>query len=302
MEIKVGTRGSKLALAQTKWVISKLQQNNPDILCSIHVIQTKGDKIQNKPLDKIGDKGLFVKEIEDQLLAGKIDLAVHSMKDMPSSVTKRLVFTPTLPREDRRDVLVLKQNISSLSDLKKGAILATGSKRRQYQLQNLRPDLVFVPIRGNIDTRLRKLDTENLDGIVLAAAGLKRLGLEERISYYLSSKEVVPAPAQGALGVQIRQQDNYLYDRLKKIASEKDSLEVEVERIFLQTVEGSCSIPVGASATIEKNRLICDYLLGEENSTRFIKKQLEQNFDTLSSLQECAKDMARRIVKEFQSW
>ncbi|MGL4344571.1 MAG: hydroxymethylbilane synthase, partial [Cellulosilyticaceae bacterium] len=155
MKIIVGTRGSQLALTQTKWVIAKLQEQHPEVQFEIKMIKTKGDLIQNVALDKIGDKGVFVKEIEAQLLEGGIDIAIHSMKDMPSEVTAGLCFMKTPKREDRRDVLVLREPIADLSELREGAVIATGSKRRKYQLLQARPDLQIVPIRGNIDTRMR---------------------------------------------------------------------------------------------------------------------------------------------------
>lgn len=168
MKVVVGTRGSKLALTQTNWVIDELKKNNPEVDFEIKIIKTKGDLVQHLSLDKIGDKGLFVKEIEQQLLYKEIDIAVHSMKDMPSCLPAGLKFAGIPKREDPRDVLILKEGYTSIDDLPQGAKIGTGSKRRKYQLLRARPDLEIVPIRGNIDTRVRKIEDENLDGVVLA--------------------------------------------------------------------------------------------------------------------------------------
>ena len=205
MKIIVGTRGSKLAVTQTNWVINKLKEKHPEVEFETKIIKTKGDLIQNVSLDKIGDKGLFVKEIEQQLIDGQIDMAVHSMKDMPSNLPEGLKFASIPKREDARDVLVLKEGYSSINDLPNGAKVATGSKRRKYQLLKYRPDLNIVPIRGNIDTRIRKIVDENLDGVVLAASGLLRVGLEDKITYYIPKDIMIPAPAQGALAIEIRE-------------------------------------------------------------------------------------------------
>ncbi|MEG0580369.1 MAG: hydroxymethylbilane synthase, partial [Niameybacter sp.] len=248
MKVVVGTRGSKLALTQSKWVVSQLEACNPEVEFEIKIIKTKGDLIQNVPLDKIGDKGLFVKEIEQQLLEGKIDLAIHSMKDMPSEVCQGLQFTYTPVREDARDVLILKKPINYLSELPEGARIGTGSKRRKYQLLAARPDLSIEPIRGNIDTRISKIETENLDGIVLAAAGVKRIGREDEIGYYLPVDVVLPAPAQGALAIEIREADERIYNLIRPIEDINSQIQIEAERAFLKGVDGSCHMPIGAYA------------------------------------------------------
>lgn len=249
-KVIVGTRGSKLALTQTKGIVTQLNHHYPDIECDIKIIQTKGDLFQNTALEKIGDKGLFVKEIEEQLLTGEIDLAIHSMKDMPSTSPLGLMFTKAPKREDSRDVLVLKGAFKSLADLPIRATIGTGSKRRKFQLLKLRPDLNVVPIRGNVDTRLAKIESENLDGIVLAAAGLHRLGYHDKITEYLSTDEVIPAPAQGALALQIRENDTWLADKLQALEDQKAQLEIQIERGFLEGINGTCHEPIGAKATI----------------------------------------------------
>ncbi len=264
VEIRVGTRGSKLALIQTNWVIETLQMAYPEVHFTTQIIQTKGDAILHMPLDKIGDKGLFVKEIEQRLIERKIDFAVHSMKDMPGDLPEGLCFAKVPKRADRRDALILREGLTTLDALPQGAKIGTGSKRRKYQLLALRPDLQIVPIRGNIETRIAKIKTEGLDGIVLAAAGLQRADLTAHISYLLSEEEMVPAPAQGALAIQLRCEDKALYDMLGALASPQDMIEVAAERAFLQGVEGSCHLPIGASAKQLGDTLTLTALFGDE--------------------------------------
>ena len=207
MKLVVGTRGSNLALVQTNWVVDQLKKENPGVEFEIKIIKTKGDLIKDLPLDKIGDKGLFVKEIEKSLLDGEIDMAVHSMKDMPSYLPEGLKFAHSPKREDPRDALIFKEGYKSLDDLPQGARIGTGSKRRKYQLLKHRPDLEIVPIRGNIETRIKKIETEKLDGVVLAASGLRRAGLDDKIDYYIPTDIMLPAPAQGILALEIREDD-----------------------------------------------------------------------------------------------
>ena len=239
MKVVVGTRGSKLALTQTNWVIDQLKERNPQVEFEVKIIKTKGDLIQHLSLDKIGDKGLFVKEIEQQLLDKEIDIAVHSMKDMPSTLPAGLRFAGTPEREDPRDVLILKEGYKNIDDLPRGAKIGTGSKRRKYQLLKYRPDLEIVPIRGNIDTRIQKIKDENLDGIVLAAAGMIRAGMTEQISYYFPVDLMVPAPAQGALAIEIRENDLEIESLVNSIKDEVTQVRVAAERGFLIGVNGS---------------------------------------------------------------
>lgn len=245
MKIFIGTRGSRLALAQAEYVRNILMTACPQHSFEIKVITTKGDRITDRPLASIGGKGLFVREIEEQLLSGEVHLAVHSMKDMPVIPAKGLAFTRTWRREDPRDVLVLREK-ASLSELPEGAVVGTGSIRRQAQLRLLRPDLRLVGIRGNIDTRLRKMEEQNLDGIVLAAAGLHRLGMENHITQYFSYKQMVPSPAQGALALEIREDACELRELLDQFAHEESAVAVEAEREFLRLCGGDCHMPVGA--------------------------------------------------------
>ena len=267
MKIIVGTRGSKLAVTQTNWVINKLKEKHPEVEFETKIIKTKGDLIQNVSLDKIGDKGLFVKEIEQQLIDGQIDMAVHSMKDMPSNLPKGLKFASIPKREDARDVLVLKEGYSSINDLPNGAKVATGSKRRKYQLLKYRPDLNIVPIRGNIDTRIRKIVDENLDGVVLAASGLLRVGLEDKITYYIPKDIMIPAPAQGALAIEIRENSKDIEEIINSLKDKETEIQVAAERGFLDGINGSCHIPIGAYCDVDGENISLTGLYGDEEGT-----------------------------------
>lgn len=246
MKYKIGTRGSKLALTQAEAVCKRLKETYPKDDFEIQVVKTKGDVVLDKPLHEIGGRGVFVREIEEKILAGEIQIGVHSMKDMPAFPAPGLLFAKPWKREDPRDVLILREE-KSLDGLKEGAVIGTGSRRREFQLKRLRPDIKVVGIRGNVDTRLRKMEEEKLDGILLAAAGLHRMGMEGRITQYLETGEMVPAPAQGILALEIREGEERLLSMLDRLSDAETALEAEAERGFLQQVGGSCHIPVGAA-------------------------------------------------------
>lgn len=288
MKLVLGSRGSKLALAQTQWVADRLAAARPGLECEIKVIRTKGDRVQDKPLDKIGDKGLFVREIEEQILSGAVDVGVHSMKDMPTALPAGLCFARVWPREDARDALILRAGLAGrgLADLPESACVATGSKRRAAQLLALRPDLRVTGIRGNIDTRLRKLDdpAEGLDALVLAAAGLRRLGLEGRISEYLSPARFVPACAQGALALELRQDNAELLTLLNSLCSPEDDAAVTAERAFLAAAGGSCHLPAGAHAVPCAAGLRLTGLLGRESGSALAADTLEGPADDPAAL------------------
>lgn len=296
MKIVVGTRGSKLALVQTNWVVDALKKVNPGIEFEVKVIKTKGDLVTHLPLHKIGDKGLFTKEIEQQLLNKEIDLAVHSMKDMPSTLPDGLKFASVPRREDPRDILVLKEGYKTIEDLPMGAKIGTGSKRRTYQLLKYRPDLEIVPIRGNIETRIRKIEDENLDGVVLAAAGLLRAGLENRISYYLPTNIMIPAPAQGALALEIREDDSYMEEIISHIKDEATEIQVAAERGFLTGVNGSCHVPMGAYCEIDNEKLILTGLYGDEDGKKLVVKSIEGK---VSDANKIGYDLAKEVLNEY---
>ena len=281
MIIKIGTRGSKLALAQTGYVIEKLKEAFPEHDYQVEVIKTTGDLITNRPLDAIGSKGLFVDEIEKELLSGKIQMAVHSMKDMPGEPAKGLVFAGAWEREDPRDALILK-DAATLQELRHGANIATGSKRRAFQLLKLRPDINICPIRGNIDTRLRKLseglsDGTMLDGIILAAAGLKRLGLEDKITQYFDVDDMIPAPAQGTLALELAADNTTLLQMLDSLSDEKAQSIVNLERGFLNAIGGDCHQPIGAYAEKEGAGYRLYALYGNEDGSKLVKAVITGN-------------------------
>ena len=245
--IKIGSRGSALALAQAGWVKRTLEQTG--VRGDIIVIKTSGDRFVDHGIQSLGGKGVFTKEIEDALLGGEIDLAVHSMKDLPTELPEGLAIAAVPEREDPRDVVVSRNNIR-LEHLPNGASVATGSLRRKAQILNYRSDLSLVPIRGNVDTRLRKLETERLDAIVLAAAGLKRLGRQDRISEYLSANVCLSAVAQGALAIETRA-DEPSRQAVAFMNHDSSFLEVAAERAFLRKLGGGCHVPVAARAVVD---------------------------------------------------
>lgn len=284
MKVRVGTRGSNLALIQTNWAIDKLKEKFPEVEFEVKVIKTKGDKILHLSLDKIGDKGLFVKEIESQLLEGDIDLAVHSMKDMPAEVVKGLKFAAVPKREDPRDVIILRDGIEKFEELPIGATIGTGSKRRKYQLLRKRPDLNIVPIRGNIETRISKIQSENLDGIVLAASGVIRAGLEDKITEYLPIELMIPAPAQGALALEIRENDEKLESMINSIKDEISQIQIDAERSYLAGIDGSCHIPMGAYCQVDGEKLTLTGIFGDEDGKKVTVASLDGTKDNPKEL------------------
>jgi len=277
MLIKVGTRGSKLALTQTNWVINELKKKNPSLKFQIKEIKTKGDVLNNISLEKLGDKGLFVKEIEEELLNNEIDIAIHSMKDMPSSLPKGLIFAKPPKREDPSDVLITPHSINSINDLPLGATIGTGSKRRKYQLQILRNDLKVVSIRGNVDTRIKKMIDLKLDGIILASAGINRLGIESNNVYKvikIATDDILPAPAQGILAIELKEDKTKLLDIVNSIADETTFIQCVAERSFLATIGGNCHMPIGAYCHILKDEIKLTGLLGSEDGTNLKKESI----------------------------
>ena len=252
--IRIGTRGSALALQQTQTAVDLLKAAWPDLSVDVVEIRTIGDRIQDVPLAKIGDKGLFVKEIEEALLDDRIDWAVHSVKDLPSRLPEGLSIGVIAERVDPRDALVARHGLR-LTTLPEKAVIGTSSLRRRAQLLHWRPDLSIVPIRGNVDTRLRKLEIEGLDGIVVAVAGLLRMGWGERISDIIPPEICLPAVGQGALGVEMRRDDREAHTLLQPLTSPVMQAAVSAERGFLAYLEGGCQVPIAAWATVEEDQL-----------------------------------------------
>jgi len=237
-------------------------------------IQTSGDKIQDVPLSKVGGKGLFLKEIEDALLRREIDIAVHSMKDVPVVLPDRLCIAAVTKREVPFDAFISKDG-TRLADLPKNARIGTSSLRRQTQLLNFRPDFQIVPLRGNVDTRLQKLDSEGLEGIILAGAGLKRLGWSNRITEYIEPEILLPAIGQGAVGIEARYIDVDVLAALVDLDHEETHQALEAERSFLRVLEGGCQVPIGAYATLEKEELTIRGLVGSLDGQTIFKNEMK---------------------------
>ncbi len=272
--IRLGTRKSLLALTQSSWVKERIEAAWPDVEVELVKVVTKGDKILDVPLAKVGGKGLFVKEIEEAMLDGRIDFAVHSLKDVPAELPDGLEVTVFPEREDPRDAFISRDG-KGLDGLPRGSVVGTSSLRRMAQLRALRPDLEIRSLRGNLDTRLKKLDAGEYDAIVLAAAGLNRLGLSGRVTSYFGVDQLLPAVGQGALGIEFRSSDSDMREILSAIHHEPTAIAVQAERAFLARLEGGCQVPIGAHATIEGSKLRLCGLVGDERGEKIIKQEAE---------------------------
>ena len=282
-EVRIGTRGSQLALYQANWVREKLLQIHPHLKVTLIKIKTTGDKIQDAPLAKIGGKGLFVKEIEEALKDERIDLAVHSIKDVPTELPEGLHLSAITKREDPRDVLISKDG-TRLKDLPRGAKIGTSSLRRQAQLLHFRGDFQMIPLRGNLDTRMKKLDTENLDGIVIALAGVRRLGLELRVTEIIPTEICLPAIGQGALGIETRKKDQGVEEHIQFLNDPISSVAVSAERAFLKRLEGGCQVPIAAYGRIAGSTLQIDGLVGTIDGKRLVRHHVEGRIEEAESL------------------
>ncbi len=274
MKVKIGTRGSKLALWQMEFVRKKLSEVFPDAEFEIKVIKTKGDKILDSPLSKIGDKGIFTREIEIELLNREIDIAIHSLKDLPTKLPEGLVIGAVTEREDVRDVLISKNNLK-LSDLPKGAVIATGSLRRRAQLLHFRSDFKFVDLRGNIDTRFRKFDESNWDAMVLAFAGVSRMNYNDRIAELISTDIMLPAVGQGAIAVEVREDDVKILDMVRQINHLETELATKSERALLRRLEGGCQVPIGAFAMVNDGKIKISAMISNFDGTFFVRDSIE---------------------------
>jgi len=290
--IKIGTRGSKLALTQTNFVADKLKKAIPDAEVEICVIKTSGDIMQDVSLLTIGGQGVFVKEIEEALLSEKIDLAVHSLKDVPGENPEGLIFAAILPREDVRDVLVSRNNIK-LEFMPKGAKIGTGSQRRGAQIKALLPDVSIVPLRGNIETRIKKIETENINGVILAAAGMKRNGLTEKITQFLPVETMLPAVGQGALGLQIRKDDTELAKACAALNDTTTAAEVAAERAFLRALGGGCRLPIAALGKLDGRMLTLEGMVAAPNGSTMIREKLS---GTINDVEAMGKKLAEIVL------
>jgi len=270
-EIVIGSRGSVLALTQANWVADEIRLRNPNVRTRIEIIKTKGDKILDTPLAKIGDKGLFVKEIEAALVEGRIDAAVHSMKDLPSEMMEGLTIGAVPPRADPSDVLL--SNKGRLFDLPPGAIIGSSSLRRKAQLMHIRPDLAYKDLRGNLDTRVKRLRSGDYDAIILAYAGLYRLKWDGEITEWLSHEVCLPAVGQGALAVQIRKTDVRMAEIVGKLDDPLSRAAVTAERSLLATLGGGCQVPIAAHAVPCEDKLILKALVASLDGSEVIRAE-----------------------------
>jgi hydroxymethylbilane synthase len=303
--IKIGTRGSKLALWQANWVKSVLEKKFPPHTVELIIIKTRGDKILDVPLAKVGGKGLFVKEIEHALLTRHIDIAVHSMKDMPAEIPDGLCIGAVPERENPSDVFISRSGLG-FDELNSGSIIGTSSLRRGAQLRHARPDMVIQPLRGNLDTRLKKLQTENLDAIVLAAAGVKRLNLEHKISEYLDPNIVLPAIGQGALCIEIRNDDPIVGPLVESLDHAPTRIAVKGERAFLNRLEGGCQVPIAGHGKISQDQFILTGLIAEVDGSQLIKAEKSGPMDSSEAVgidlaEELLAKGADKILKKLKS-
>jgi len=270
--LRIGTRASALALWQANWVKSELEKKYPDLKVSLTKIKTQGDKILDVPLAMVGGKGLFVKEIQEAMLRGEIDIAVHSMKDVPTFFPEGTGLRCITEREDPRDIVVLKEGYRSFLEIRQGGRIGTSSLRRKAQLLHLRPDLQMVDIRGNVQTRIGKLIDDDLDAVVLAAAGMHRLGFEGQIGEYLDPKTCLPAIGQGALGLESRVDDQATNELIDFFNHPDTACAVHAERAVLSTLEGGCQVPIAAFGTVSGGQLELTALVSSVDGQQMLKK------------------------------
>ena len=292
MILKIGTRGSKLALAQSQWIKKRIETKYPHIQVELVKIKTTGDKILNSPLSRIGGKGLFVKEIEEALIREEIDVAVHSMKDVPARLPVALTLSTFPEREDPRDALISIGD-RTLEELPQGSGVGTCSLRRAAQLLHLRPDLNMVPLRGNIETRLRKLRSGDLQAIILATAGIKRLGLATNITQVISPEQILPAIGQGALGLEVRRDDENTINLLDFLNHKKTEVTIRAERAFLNELEGGCQVPIAAFARLNGKNLRLEGMVAELDGSKIIRDELSGEKDRA---EEIGIELARRLL------
>src|SRR6187549_3729296 len=276
--VVLGTRGSKLAVQQSEWVQGQLQALAPHVTVTLRKIQTSGDKILDVPLAQIGGKGLFVKEIEEALLSGEIDLAVHSMKDVPTELPEGLAILCVPSREDPRDALISRDG-KSFKDLPHAARIGTSSLRRQAQLLHARTDFTIAMLRGNLDTRLKKLRAGQFDAIVLAAAGLRRLAWAHEITEYLAPEISLPAIGQGALGIEGRRDDLFVRNVLRGLEHEPTRTTVMAERALLHRLQGGCQVPIAAHATLAGSEIVLEGLVASVDGKEVIRDRVTGTVD-----------------------
>lgn len=286
--IRIGSRGSRLALWQAEWVKAGLERRFKNLRIEIKVIKTTGDQNLESALSAMGDKGIFTREIERALLDGEIDVAVHSLKDLPTVLPEGLEIGAVTKREDVRDVFISHpgKHPKSFLEVRPGARIATGSLRRRCQILNRRPDLEIIDLRGNLNTRFSKLDSSDWDGMILAKAGVTRLGMSDRITEVIPAATILPAVGQGALGIEIRNGDRRISTLAKSLANRPASVAASAERAFLHRLEGGCQVPIGAYARIERGELIMDGLIGSLDGKAIVRGKVRGTPSRAKSLGE----------------
>lgn len=298
-QILIGSRGSQLALWQANHIRDLLNKHYPTLHVELKIFTTLGDKIQNKSLPEIGGKGLFTQEIEEALLDKRIDIAVHSLKDLPSALPKGLCLAATPEREDVRDAFV-STRWNRLSDIPENGIIATGSVRRRAQIKRAKPSITFEHLRGNINTRLRKLDKQEWDGIIMASIALKRLKIENRITQYLDPSIFIPAVGQGAIGIEVKSSRQEVINLIKLINHVPTFLAVTGERIFMKLLEGGCSVPLGAWGRIEKEEFMLTGYFSNLEGTKTLMETVQGPVKDSEILAEnLAKNFLRQGAKEL---
>ena len=293
-KLKIASRRSKLAMVQTLWVKDQLEKNIPNLEVSIEAMATQGDKILDVALAKIGDKGLFTKELEAQMLVGQADIAVHSLKDLPTNLPSGLKLGCITKREDPSDALVVnkKNDCYKLETLPAGSIVGTSSLRRLAQLRNKYPHLEFQDIRGNVITRIEKLDAGEFDCIILAAAGLKRLGFESRIHQIIPNEISLHAVGQGALGIECKSDDKKVLEIINVLEDQPTSQRCLAERAFLRELEGGCQVPIGVNSKIQNEQLCLTGMVASLDGERLIKDQYIGN---INNPEEVGKELAKKL-------
>lgn len=290
----IGSRGSELALLQANFVKKLLEKRINDLSVDIKIINTKGDKILDVALSKIGDKGLFTKELENELLKGSIDLAVHSLKDLQTELPQGLTLAAVTKRHPVQDVLIARKKRITIINLPQGAIVATGSLRRRSQLLHLRPDIKIEELRGNVPTRIKKLLESDWDAIILARAGVERLKLNKYISSVINVKQILPAVGQGALGIETRDNNIFAQKVLRKIHHERTSIAVRAERALLKSLEGGCQVPIGAYGFIKSSTLFLEAIVGSVDGSITLRKSITGSIKNPEKLGE---KLAKQLLK-----
>jgi hydroxymethylbilane synthase len=299
-KVIIGSRGSELALWQANFIKRELEKKHKQIKVEIKIVKTKGDKILNVALSKIGDKCLFTKELETQLLEKKIDLAVHSLKDLQTHLPKGLKLAAVSRRQAVEDVLIAKKKGITIDKLKENAIVATGSLRRKCQLLHLRPDISVVDLRGNVPSRIKKFLSSDWDAVILARAGIERLNLRKYISSYINTNDILPAVGQGVLGIETNIENNSVNDLLLSLHDENTYKAVLAERALLRKLEGGCQVPIGAFAEVKSSGLFLDAMVGNLDGSLTFRKKVRGSKNNPEQLgKKLADDLLKAGAKEI---